>query len=50
MFLWLCLQPAAAVLIQPLAQELPYATGMAIKKKIIKQRKLALSLTSVSSK
>ena len=30
--LWLWYRPAAAALIQPLAQELPYAIGAAIKK------------------
>ena len=31
--LWLWCRPAAAALIQPLAQELPYATGAALVKK-----------------
>ena len=29
--LWLCLRPAAAAPIQPLAWELPYALGVALK-------------------
>ena len=32
---WLWCRPAAAAPIQPLAQEFPYATGIAIKKKVI---------------
>ena len=36
---WLWLRPAAAALVQPLAQELPYATGRAIKKKKKKKKK-----------
>ena len=32
--LWLWCRPAAVVLIQTLARELPYAIGVAIKKKI----------------
>ena len=31
--LWLCCKRAAAALIQALAQELPYATGVAVKRK-----------------
>ena len=31
--LWLWLRPAAAAIIQPLAQELPYTTGEALKRK-----------------
>jgi len=31
--LWLWCRPAAATLIQPLAWELPYAAGVALKKK-----------------
>ena len=40
--LWLCHKPAAAALIQPLARELPYATGAAFKKnkQTNKQKKL----------
>ena len=37
--LWLWCRPAAAALIHPLAQELPYATGAALKKKKKKKRK-----------
>ena len=33
LWLWLWCSPAAASLIQLLAQELPYATGVALKKK-----------------
>ena len=33
--LWLWCRPAAAVPIQPLAQELSYAAGAAVKRKII---------------
>ena len=33
-FLWLCHRPAAAAPIQPLAQEFPYATDAALKKKV----------------
>ena len=32
--LWLWYWPAAASLIQPLALEMPYATGAALKKKV----------------
>ena len=32
--LWLWCRPAAVAPIRPLAQELPYATGVALKKKI----------------
>ena len=31
-WLWLCCRPAAAALIQPLAWELPCATGVALKR------------------
>ena len=31
--MWLWCGPAAAALIHPLAQELPYAAGVAVKKK-----------------
>ena len=31
--LWLCCGPAAAALIQPLAWELPYASGVVLKEK-----------------
>ena len=34
-WLWLWCRLAAAALIRPLAWELPYATGVALKKKII---------------
>ena len=37
--LWLQHRPAAAALIQPLAQELPYAAGMALKRKKRKKKK-----------
>ena len=33
MLLWLCCKPAAAAPSQPLAQELPYVTDVALKKK-----------------
>ena len=33
MLLWLGCRPAAAALIRPLARELPYATGVALKRK-----------------
>ena len=33
--LWLWLRPAAAVLIRPLAWELPYVAGVTLKNKII---------------
>ena len=33
LLLWLWYRPAAEVLIGPLAWELPYATGVALKKK-----------------
>ena len=33
MFLWLWHRPAAAALIYPLAQELPYAPGTALNRK-----------------
>ena len=33
MLLWLCCRPAAVALIQPLAWEPPYATGVALKSK-----------------
>ena len=35
MLLWLWRRPVAAALMQPLAQKLPYATGMALKRKKI---------------
>ena len=38
--LWLWCRPEAATLIQPLAQELPYATGMTVKSKKKKKKKL----------
>ena len=38
--LWLWCRLVAAVLIQPLAQELPYAMGIAIKRKKKKERNL----------
>ena len=37
MLQWLWSRPADATLIQPLAQELPYATGVALKIKTNKQ-------------
>ena len=37
--LWLCLRPAAAALIQPLAQELLYAVGVALKNKTKQNKK-----------
>ena len=37
-WLWLWHRPAAAAPIQPLAQELPYVTGVALKKIKIKNR------------
>ena len=37
--LWLWLWPAAAALIQPLAWELPHATGMTIKRKKKERKK-----------
>ena len=36
--LWLWCRPAAAALIQPVAWELPYAMGAALKKKKSKQK------------
>ena len=36
--LWLCSRLAAVALIQPLAWELPYAAGVALKKQKIKKR------------
>ena len=36
--LWLWRRPAAAALIQPLARELPYAAGVALKRKKKKPR------------
>ena len=41
--LWLWCRPAAAVPIQPLAWELPYATDVALKKNKNKKRKERLS-------
>ena len=38
--LWLWLRPAAVAPIQPLAWELPYAAGMALKKKKNKRKKI----------
>ena len=38
MLLWLWCRPAAAVLIQPLTWELPYAAGVALKKRTEKNR------------
>ena len=38
--LWLWCKPAAAALIQPLEWELPYTTGLAIKRKKRKERKI----------
>ena len=35
--LWLWCRPAAAVPIRPLAWELPYATGVAVKRKLKKK-------------
>ena len=40
MLLWLRSRPAAVVMIQPLAWELPYATGVAVKRK--KKKKVAV--------
>ena len=37
--LWLWCRPAAAASIQPLAWELPYATGVAVKEKKTKKKK-----------
>ena len=37
--LWLWRRPAAVALTQPLAWELPYATGMATRKKKKKEKK-----------
>ena len=44
MLLWLWPRPAAAAWIQPLAQELPYATGVAIKreKSLITNKRIPL--------
>ena len=39
--LWLCRRQAAAALIGPLAQELPYVAGAAVKKK--KKRKMKIN-------
>ena len=36
---WLWRRPAAAALIQPLAQELPYTTGAALKEEKKKKKK-----------
>ena len=41
--LWLWHRPAAAALIEPLAQELPYAADAAIKKQKDKERKCLLA-------
>ena len=38
MLLWLWLWPEAATLIRPLAQELPYASSVALRKKQTKER------------
>ena len=40
--LWLWLRLVATVLIQPLAWELPYATGAALKKKTEKKKNTLL--------
>ena len=39
LWLWLWHRPAATVLIQPLAWELPYATGAALKRQKTKKKK-----------
>ena len=48
-WLWLWCRPAAAALIQPLAQELPYALGVALKggKKSIVKTNLEVTSRSV---
>ena len=43
--LWLWHRPAAVALIRPLAWELPYAVGAALKKKKKKKRKEKKELT-----
>ena len=43
--LWLWLWPAAAALIQPLAQELPYAADAALKRKQKQKQKVRFILT-----
>ena len=40
--LWLRRRPAATALIQPLAQEFPYAAGVALKKKKKKKKRTIL--------
>ena len=45
MLLWLGCRPAAAALIRPLARELPYATGMALKRK---KKKMVMPYLDVS--
>ena len=44
--LWLCLRLAAVALIRPLAWELPYAAGVALKRQ--KQKKKHTNLLSTS--
>ena len=49
MLLWLWCRPAAAAPIQPLAWELPYATGAALKKKKSKKQKKQCSRMHIST-
>ena len=48
-WLWLWLWPAAAALIQPLAQEIPYVTGTALKKEKTKPNKASATLFQPSA-
>ena len=46
--LWLWCKPAAAAQIQPLAQELPYATGVPLKKRKRKKIEMCQVLFAIS--
>ena len=46
MWLWLWCRPAAVALIQPLAWELPYAMGVALKSKKIKNSMVIFGVKS----